>query len=176
MLSQPARAFALCGAIVVVTVSVVAATALPPADHLSPGTKRAVNMMREILPEGWSFFTKSPREAFVVAYDESGVELGTAPNAQARWAFGLNRGSRLGGIDVDRIIEKLDPGAWRPCDVSASVSACSRDVELQAVKIKDEAQSLCGNIILARKAPVPWAFRGTDSPIEQVAAAKVECT
>lgn len=175
MLSQQARALALCGAIVVIVVTSLTAIALPPADHLAPGTKRAANMVREILPEGWSFFTKSPREAFVVAFDEDGSELGPGPNAQPRWAFGLNRASRLGGVDVDRIIEKLDRDAWRPCDIATNVSACSADLEPQRVRIKDDAPSLCGDITLAREEPVPWAFRGTKAPIQQVAAVEVEC-
>jgi antimicrobial peptide system SdpA family protein len=175
MLRQQARALALCGAIVVVVVTCLMAISLPPADHLAPETKRAANVVREILPEGWSFFTKSPREAFVVAFDEDGLELGTAPNAQPRWAFGLNRTSRLGGIDVDRVIEKLDRDAWRPCHGAATVSACSADLKPQRVRIKDATQSLCGNVILARKEPVPWAFRGTKAPIEQVVAVEVEC-
>lgn len=175
MLSQQARALALCGSIVVVVVTSLTATALPPADHLAPSTKRAANVVREILPEGWSFFTKSPREAFVVAFDEDGLELGTAPNAQPRWAFGLNRASRLGGIDVERVLEELDRDAWRPCDVAATVSACSADLKPQRVRIKDAAQTLCGDVTLARKEPVPWAFRGTNAPIEQVAAVEVEC-
>lgn len=132
-------------------------------------------MVREIVPEGWSFFTKSPRGAFVVAYDEHGVEVGTAPNAQPRWAFGLNRASRLGAIDVDRIIERLNRDAWRPCSTGASVLACGAGLERQRVRITNDAQILCGDVTLARQEPVPWAFRGTEAPFEKVAKVEVRC-
>lgn len=175
MLTPHARALALCGAIVAIVVTGMAAMALPSADHLGPGTKRAANLTREVLPEGWSFFTKSPRDAFVVAYDKDGDEVGTAPNAQPRWAFGLNRASRLGGIDVDRVMQKLDPDAWHRCDVGMSVGACSKELGARHVRITEDVHSLCGAITLARKKPTPWAFRGTNSPVEKVAVVRVQC-
>jgi len=176
MLTPQARALALCGAVVAVVVMGVTAMALPSADHLGPGTKRAANLTREVLPEGWSFFTKSPRDAFVVAYNDDGDEVGTAPNAQPRWAFGLNRASRLGGIDVDRVMQHLDRDAWHRCDVGMSVLGCSEEVRARHVRITEDMHSLCGEITLARTKPTPWAFRGTKSPIEKVAVVRVQCT
>lgn len=175
MLTPQARALALCGAIVAITVTGVSAMALPLADHLGPDAKRAVNMTREVLPEGWSFFTKSPRDAFVVAYNGRGEEVGTAPNAQSRWVFGLNRASRLGGIDIDRVMQKLSGDAWHGCDVAMSVAACSKGLAARPVRITDRVHSLCGEITLARKKPTPWAFRGTAAPIEEVAVVSVQC-
>jgi antimicrobial peptide system SdpA family protein len=161
--------------IVTITVTCVTAMALPSADHLGPETKRAVNVTRDLLPEGWSFFTKSPRDAFVVAYDADGDEVGTAPNAQPKWAFGLNRASRLGGIDVDRVIRKLDSDAWQHCEVGMSVSACRNKSAIRGVRVTDRTHSLCGEITLARMKPTPWAYRGTHSPVEKVAVVSIQC-
>lgn len=176
MRTPQARALALCGAIVATTVSGVTAMALPSADHLGPESKRVVNVAREVLPEGWSFFTKSPREAFVVAYGEDGDELGTGPNAQPKWAFGLNRASRLGGIDVDRVMQLLDRDAWHSCQVGMDVTTCRNKLHAESVQITADPHSLCGEITLARRKPTPWAFRGTDSPIEEVAVVRIRCT
>jgi antimicrobial peptide system SdpA family protein len=175
MRSPQARALALCGAIVAVTVTVVTAMALPAADHLGPQAKRAANMTREVLPEGWSFFTKSPRDAFVVAYDEAGDEVGTAPNAQLKWSFGLNRTSRLGGIEVDRVIRTLDREAWHRCEAGMDVATCRSKPDTHTVRITDKPHSLCGEVTLARMRPTPWAFRGTASPVEEVAAVRIQC-
>jgi len=175
MPTPQARALALCGAIVAITLAGVTAMTLPSADHLGPGAKRAANVTREVLPEGWSFFTKSPRDAFVVAYDEDGDEAGSAPNAQLKWAFGLNRTSRLGGIDIDRVMQKLDREAWHRCEVGMDLAACRSDLDTQTVRITDEPHSLCGEVTLARMRPTPWAFRGTDSPIEEAAVVRVQC-
>lgn len=175
MRTPQARALALCGAIVTITVSVVTAMVLPSADHLGPQAKRAANVTREVLPEGWSFFTKSPRDAFVVAYDEGGDEVGTAPNAQLKWAFGLNRTSRLGGIEVDRVLQALGREAWHRCEVGMDVAACRNKLDTQTVRITDEPHSLCGEVTLARKKPTPWAFRGTASPVEEVAVVRIQC-
>lgn len=176
MTSSRIHALALCGTVVCITVTGVAAMSLPAADHLGPGAKRAANVTRELLPEGWSFFTKSPRDSFVVAYDEAGEEMGTGANMQLKWAFGLNRASRLGGIDVDRVMEQLDRAAWRGCKVGTSVSECVNGLNSRHVRIKNDVHSLCGEITLVRKRPTPWAFRGTDSRAEEVAAVKVRCT
>lgn len=173
--TPPARALALCGAIIAVTLTSVTAMALPSADHLGPEAKRAANVIRQILPEGWSFFTKSPRDAFVIAYDENGDETGTAPNAQPKWAFGLNRTSRLGGIDVDRVMQKLDRDAWQRCELGMDLSACRNKLKTQTVTITDAPHSLCGDVTLAKVRPTPWAFRGTDSPVEEVAVVRIQC-
>lgn len=171
-----ARALALCGAILAVTLTSVTVMALPSADHLRPGAKRAANVVRQVLPEGWSFFTKSPRDAFVVAYDENGDEAGTAPNVQPTWAFGLNRTSRLGGIDIDRVMQKLDHAAWQRCELGVDLAACTAKLKTQTVRTSDQAHSLCGDVTLAKVQPTPWAFRGTDSPIEEVAVVRIQCT
>lgn len=171
-----ARALALCGAIIAVTLTSVTVMALPSADHFGPEAKRAANVVRQVLPEGWSFFTKSPRDAFVVAYDENGDEVGTAPNAQPKWAFGLNRTSRLGGIDVDRVMRKLDQAAWQRCDLGVDLAACAAKLKARTVEITDQPHSLCGDVTLAKVQPTPWAFRGTDSPIEEVAVVRIQCT
>lgn len=134
------------------------------------------NITREVLPEGWSFFTKSPREAFVVPYDENGDEVGTAPNAQLKWVFGLNRASRLGGIDVDRVMQKLDRGAWHRCEVGMTIASCKKTLSAQKMRITERPHSLCGSITLARMKPTPWAFRGTACPIEEVALVSIQCS
>lgn len=175
MLNPGVRGLALCVAVVAVTVSGVTALSLPSADHLGPASKRVANVVREIMPEGWSFFTKSPRDSFVVAYDDEGNEVGTAPNAQGKWAFGLNRASRLGGIDVERVMRKLDPEDWRRCESGLSVTTCGEGLEHQSVRVTNELNSLCGKITLARERPVPWAFRGVDPLIEEVAVVEVQC-
>ncbi|QZQ55371.1 SdpA family antimicrobial peptide system protein [Curtobacterium sp. TC1] len=175
MLNPEVRALALCVAVVAVTVSGVTALSLPTADHLGPASKRVANVAREVIPEGWSFFTKSPRESFVVAYDDEGNAVGTAPNSQGKWSFGLNRASRLGGIDVERVMRKLDPGDWRRCEEGMDVTVCGEGLEHQSVRVTNELNSLCGKITLAREEPVPWAFRGMDPLIEEIAVVEVRC-
>lgn len=170
------RALALCAVIVTTVLAGGTVTALPSADHLGPTTKRAANLTREVLPEGWSFFTKSPRGAFVVAYDTDGDEVGTAPNAVPQWAFGLNRASRLGGIDVERVMQKLGRDAWNRCEIGMSLATCRDNLPPKSVRITDRSHALCGELTLARKKPTPWAFRGTDAPIDEIAAVQVRCT
>jgi len=170
------RAVVLCGAIVAATLAAVTAMTLPSADHLGPAAKRAANLTRQVLPEGWSFFTKSPRDSFVVAYDENGDEAGTAPNAQPKWVFGLNRASRLGGVEIDRVMQDLDRGAWQHCEVGTDLAACTNGLEPQEVRISGTPHALCGRVTLARMRPTPWAFRGTHSPVEEAAVVSVLCT
>lgn len=175
MLNPEVRALAVCVTVVAVAVGGLTVLSLPAADHLGPASKRVANVAREVVPEGWSFFTKSPRESFVVAYDDEGDEVSTAPNAQGKWVFGLNRASRLGGIDVERVMRKLGPGDWRRCAAGVSVSVCGEGLEHRSVRVTDGVDSLCGKVTLAREEPVPWAFRGADPLIEEIAVVEVLC-
>lgn len=169
------RGLALCGTMVATAVIPLSIASLPPADHLGPAAKRTANLVREVLPEGWSFFTRSPRDSFVIALDPDGHQIDLAPNVQWRWAFGLDRSSRLGGIDVERILRELDPRWWQDCEVGMNTADCSEGLPRYILRMAENPGSLCTDITLSRQQPVPWAFRGADPRVEQVALVHVRC-
>jgi antimicrobial peptide system SdpA family protein len=168
-------ALVVCGALVLAISGPLAVASLPAADHLSPRLKRVANGVRDVLPEGWSFFTKSPRDPFVIALTPTGDEISSAPNAQAKWAFGWDRTSRLGGIDVERVVSATDDGAWVRCAPAASRPDCERRAARSTVHLAGLAEEFCRRLVLARVAPTPWAFRGRPSPVTEVALVDVRC-
>lgn len=169
------RSIALCGALVFTASAPIAVATLPTADHLDPALKRVANALREVIPEGWSFFTKSPREPFVEAETPQGVSVSTAPNAQPRWAFGWNRASRQGGIDIERLLAALDDEAWARCEPSDSPRDCTTRATQRIVRVDGLSPDLCQQLVLKRVTPTPWAFRDHPSHADEHALVDVRC-
>jgi antimicrobial peptide system SdpA family protein len=68
-----------------------------------------------IFPQGWGFFTRSPREAIVEAYQEKdGVyKQLTMLNASIDNDFGLSRDSRIVGMELSEVLNFLKSKSWK---------------------------------------------------------------
>jgi antimicrobial peptide system SdpA family protein len=134
----------------------VAISALPYSP-LSPGL-RAERGTRLVMPEGWGFFTRNPREKdlIVARRDTHGAWRLEPPHASASHWFGLDRTSRVLPIEANQILGavkgKFSPctNGWQSCLEAAQVYVAPRD---------DRRPYLCGDAALVRRAPVAWAWQ-----------------
>jgi antimicrobial peptide system SdpA family protein len=138
-----------------------AATSSLPYNPLSPGLS-AERRTRLVLPEGWGFFSRDPRERDLMvvrrAHGDWRIE---PPHADASNLFGLLRKSRALPVEASQVISELQQpfapcsGDFRPCLDAAPIH------ELPA----DRARPfLCGDVAFLRRAPVPWAWSGLLAP------------
>ncbi|WP_164878204.1 SdpA family antimicrobial peptide system protein [Microbacterium enclense] len=154
----------LLGVTALVSVLLVGcALAWLPVGELLPTTVQSqVRAAQAIAPQGWAFFTKSPRGPVPTAYRWDGDEWVSAdrgPNAQLRWAFGLNRESRLTEFDMQTALAEVDESWWRDCPGRHDDAECLSDTAPRPVASVGHDLRLCGEVGLVRREPVPWAYR-----------------
>ncbi|WP_396644353.1 SdpA family antimicrobial peptide system protein [Microbacterium sp.] len=135
---------------------------LPVGELLPTTVQSQVRSVQSIAPQGWAFFTKSPRGSVPLAYRWDGGEWVSAdrgPNAQLRWAFGLNRESRLTEFDVQTALAEVDESWWQDCPRDRGDAHCLSATAPRAVASVGHDLRLCGEVGIVRREPVPWAYR-----------------
>ncbi|WP_309067464.1 SdpA family antimicrobial peptide system protein [Microbacterium sp.] len=143
--------------------AISALTWLPIGELLPTTTQSQLRGVQQVAPQGWAFFTKSPRGQVHFPYRSDGsdgwITADRGPNAQLRWAFGLNRESRLTEFDVQTVLAQVEDDWWQECSKSASDSQCLDNTPAHEVSAVGHDLRLCGDVGLVRREPVPWAYR-----------------
>ena len=118
-------------------------------------------IVRTLLPEGWAFFTRNPRESTYHLYEETpGGQLTSADSADARakGLWGLERKSRLRSIAVAQLASRVPKEAWKECRSTLRQCRQEQDVEPE-IALKMNVPTICGHVVLEEREPVPWAWR-----------------
>ena len=77
----------------------------PINDFIQPTNK----VVHEVLPQGWAFYSKNPRDnTYNVVRTSSGDKAVQFPNANTLNYFGFSRYGRSQGVEVGRLISKID--------------------------------------------------------------------
>ena len=144
----------------------VAASSLP-YNPISLSKKSRTNLA-VLIPQGWAFFTRDPREATVVIYrvHQNELELAIPPNASGINLFGALRTTRAMGIEMGALSTQIKEEQWQSCE--QSIKHCFRQNEVAAVPVINKAYrpTFCGEYYLTMEEPVPWAWSGSFSQIE----------
>lgn len=139
--------------------------------------------MRLLLPEGWAFFTRNPREPDFYVYlrepdgrwrpaaDMTRFRLGTA--------LGLDRFGRAMGLEVGLLLERAEKARRASCEREAQECLEQAPVALTVSNPGPRAQ-LCGSVGMHFRKPVPWAWSRSHQrePIElssEVLRLEVQC-
>lgn len=168
-------------AIVVVFVLTQLVAWMPASQLFSQKTRGALEVVNEFTVQGWAFFTKSPRSESVVPYrydDESNEWKMAArgPNVQFKYAFGLNRDSRLTEFDVQLLLADVVDLSWTSCENVAELGSCVSGIQSTVKTVNADNFELCGDIVLVKSTAVPWAYRNTRSGMPgEVTSMSVVC-
>lgn len=146
---------------------------LPKQSLVSPG-------IHATSPQGWAFFTKSPRSLEIYPYKlspDGGVEsLRSAPISSPKYAFGWNRLGRAQGVEQAILTNQIPPGAWHSCDTE--VSDCVGYPDQFDLRNDSPNPSVCGRVAFATESPAPWAWRdliASTWQVQSVSVGVVEC-
>jgi antimicrobial peptide system SdpA family protein len=136
-----------------------------------------------LFPEGWAFFTKSPRDErpFVFVRTATGwTDASRAPIRRARNAFGLNRAVRAQNVELALLLnEQAVRKGWKACEFKA-FGPCLDAAPAAMLRNTSPRPTLCGEVGVARQKPIPWAWARSESresvvmPITAVRM-RVEC-
>ncbi|MEM9389998.1 MAG: SdpA family antimicrobial peptide system protein [Bacteroidota bacterium] len=67
-----------------------------------------------LIPQGWGFFTRDPREPLIDLYEISETNLNklTLPNSSFEYLYGFSRGMRFRASRVGYLTEQISETAW----------------------------------------------------------------
>jgi antimicrobial peptide system SdpA family protein len=118
--------------------------------------------LRFFLPQGWKFFTRNPREEDIGIYakDSNGEWLPMIhPHSSPINLFGIKKTSRAKAVEFGLLLSLLsehNPN-WESCN--SSLQSCSEKVQtVGAINNPSPNPSLCGDILLQKRRPIPWAW------------------
>lgn len=151
----------ICAAWAVV-LTYVAQAQLPKNVITLPGQKDVRHAIANLAPQGWAFFTKSPREPEIGPYRKSPADwkpLALTPHSSPRNVFGLNRESRAQGVEIALLLSGAQNDDWREC--TDGRQQCLNDFGAPARRVENRSPdpTLCGTVGLLREKPTPWAWR-----------------
>lgn len=112
-------------------------------------------------PQGWAFFTKSPRDDRLFLFRQVNgrwSDVSRAPDSSPANLFGLNRAARAQGVEAGLLqVSVQHPAAWADC--RSSFQDCLRQRQ-PSVTVRNPSPdpTLCGAIALIYQPPVPWAW------------------
>lgn len=120
-----------------------------------------------IAPQGWAFFTRDPREPVDRVYARRGAEWVqvTYTNSSRRNWLGLKRDARALNVELASLLTEVDEAQWRDCPGRLEGCLRERDVPAVAVVNRSRTRALCGDILVERRPPAPWAWSRAKRPV-----------
>ncbi len=110
-----------------------------------------------MLPQGWGFFTRDPREDKLIVYKMSSDRLHkiTQPNFSVSNLFGLSRKGRMTQMQAGNLILR-HLSQFRDC-YKKNPSECQTD-SIFRVKNNFDYSLLKGKYMIKKQATLPWAW------------------
>lgn len=130
----------------------------------SPIQSKIGSSFREVLPQGWAFFTKSVGDDNLVPYAistsvESRKKI-VAPNASPEYIFGWDRTPRAQGAEIAVLLQGIGKEKWNSCE-NEMADGCLAVALKKPLKVKNllYKPTLCGPILLIAETTTPWEWR-----------------
>lgn len=133
-----------------------------PQNPLSPDKSKSV-AISQILPQGWGFYSKDPREEYLNIYSEDGETSAQWPNMSLSNLFGVNRFGRAQGTELGLIIAALKETDFKEC--YKEIDDCIADMEKVEPIVKLNStpkKTFCGIHYIAFQEPMPWAWSSSN--------------
>jgi antimicrobial peptide system SdpA family protein len=169
------RVFLLVATVAAVFATYVLHAALPVNALELPFESR--DTIKQIMPEGWAFFTASPRTVYPQVYEHLANDW-RAPGESlvvASGLFGLNRSQRAEGTEAALLMYQIPPESWSSCKTLPR--ECLSKLSITRTLRNDSTlRHFCGDIGFVNQEVLPWAWRrsGTVMP-SMVIRVQVQC-
>lgn len=119
-------------------------------------SKRAA-LYRRFFPEGFSFFTRNPREPQIVLYSMD-LESIIKPNNSVDYLLGFDRSGRALSIELGTIWNVVHDQKWFDCYTLTPGCFNNTLLPVYEVENKSSPPMLCGEYYLTLSEPIPWAW------------------
>lgn len=122
-----------------------------------------------ILPQGWAFFTKSPREPNFIFYKvrNNKLELQGINNFSFTNWLGFSRKARIIGAEGGAIVSQALEYEWQKIkiDINKQMICCDTTEQIKILNQKPSSRFFCGEYIIQKNTTVPWAWSKSDNVI-----------
>lgn len=140
----------------------IAAEGVLPTNALDGRLRtRDKNNILRLLPEGWSFFTREPREAdpepFIREPKGSWRRITHRDHDGIVSLLGLNRASRGQGVEMGLLTGPVPRHRWTRCDRGLWNCLTAAPILAEAANPSPHP-TLCGDVAIVFRRPVPWAW------------------
>ena len=135
----------------------IAISHIEGSDRLNPILK--FDFMR-ISPQGWGFFTKSPDDGYVLAYEYQAAlpnNLMNVKNASSENLFGLSKNNRYIDMEIAQIVSNIPKEVWK--QAKGKPENLKIDT-YKIVKLNTKLRTFKNGekYIIARAKPIPQAW------------------
>ncbi|WP_242592477.1 SdpA family antimicrobial peptide system protein [Corallococcus exiguus] len=117
--------------------------------------------IRLVLPEGWAFFTRDPRDERILSYlrtpDGQWLRAARTPNFQPQNSFGIDRAARAQGVEMGLLLEATRQLGRHACE-EEPLKCLERTPSGQKLRNESPNPTFCGQLGLVFQPAVPWAW------------------
>ncbi|HVG60573.1 MAG TPA: SdpA family antimicrobial peptide system protein [Hyalangium sp.] len=128
-----------------------------------------------VLPEGWAFFTRDPRDERMMPFQrgEHGgwVAANKTPNFQPQNSFGIDRAARAQGVELGLLLDGVRGEERLSCEEDPLV--CLERAPVAQARNTSPRPSLCGQVGLVFQKAVPWAWARSSKDKKIIMPSKV---
>jgi antimicrobial peptide system SdpA family protein len=135
-----------------------------PSNPLSPQwTLAQQSAFKQVVPEGWGFFTKSQRDEYFTTFRMSDgktwKESFFGPQSEPASWFGFSRVARSEGLEFGLVTADLSGSAYTSC--SDALETCFAHLpKPRRVVDKSPHPLMCGKMLVVWEKPIPWSWTG----------------
>lgn len=164
-------------AVACLIVAYVVHAALPASPFTLPGPD--IKLVRALVPQGWAFFTKSPRsrsaEVFQYRADGSWRDITAGSRARPGSLMGLDRLGRSQGTEVAMLLAVVPEDSWRDCERTPTICLSEARVA-HTIRNRSSHHSVCGEVGVVLQEVLPWAWRDAPTTMpSKVLRVRVQC-
>ena len=130
-----------------------------PYNPLSPDYGQKVTLIT-IIPQGWGFFTRDPREPDLVLYtlrDKQWEKSPFMPISAVNNLMGLNRFPRAQSVELAMILSRVKGTDWRTTNAKITDVVVNTQ-EILSIPSLSPLPTLNDTLCIVLKEPVPWAW------------------
>lgn len=143
------------------------ATASLPYNPIRPPFANVINW-KMLVPEGWGFFTRNPREPniYLLKKENNTWVSCFRTNPDPINLFGIKRFSRSQGVEYGLLLQQTSAEDWTKCE-EVTLDDCVKKKNKRIVTVLNSSthSSLCGQILFVQQAPLPWAWSRSNNKI-----------
>lgn len=131
------------------------------------------NLFQDFSPQGFGFYSKSPRDEQYILNYNSDIDL---PNFQLKNIWGLKRKGRTQAIELGRLDAKIKDNQWYTVEHEKDISKKVKSIkDTYKVKKDNKFKNVgSGTYIIIKKEPISWYFKDfKDTTTQNIKLAKV---